>query len=137
MAYRETEKMRQRKAEARKRIVDCTYQCVAEGGFRSSRVTRIAGLAGVATGTIYRHFESREDLFAEIFRLATQREVDKVAEALASDGNAGQPGDPGNPRASKTAFGHALISAVHNPFARLRLALAHFFRFSIGHSGSL
>ncbi|WP_296624365.1 MULTISPECIES: TetR/AcrR family transcriptional regulator [Marinobacter] len=81
MAYRETEKMRQRKAEARKRIVDCTYQCVAEGGFRSARVTRIAGLAGVATGTIYRHFESREDLFAEIFRLATQREVDKVAEA--------------------------------------------------------
>jgi len=90
MAYRETEKMRQRKAEARKRIVDCTYQCVAEGGFRSSRVTRIAGLAGVATGTIYRHFESREDLFAEIFRLATQREVDKVAEALASDGNAAE-----------------------------------------------
>jgi len=86
MAYRETEKMRQRKAEARKRIVDCTYQCVAEGGFRSARVTRIAGLAGVATGTIYRHFESREDLFAEIFRLATQREVDKVAETLASDG---------------------------------------------------
>ncbi|MEQ5815920.1 TetR/AcrR family transcriptional regulator [Marinobacter sp. NFXS11] len=90
MAYRETEKMRQRKAEARKRIVDCTYQCVAEGGFRSARVTRIAGLAGVATGTIYRHFESREDLFAEIFRLATQREVDKVAEALASDGSAAE-----------------------------------------------
>ncbi len=36
------------------------------------------------TGT----FESKEDLFAEIFRLATQREVDKVAEALASEGNA-------------------------------------------------
>lgn len=82
MAYRETEKMRQRKAEARRRIVECTYECVAEGGFRSARITRIAGLAGVATGTIYRHFESREDLFAEIFRTATQKEVDKVAEAL-------------------------------------------------------
>ncbi|WP_273208246.1 TetR/AcrR family transcriptional regulator [Marinobacter subterrani] len=90
MAYRETEKMRQRKAEARQRIVQCTYQCVEEGGFRSARVTRIAGLAGVATGTIYRHFESREDLFAEIFRLATQREVDKVAEALATSGNASE-----------------------------------------------
>lgn len=90
MAYRETEKMRQRKAEARKRIVECTYECVADGGFRSARITRIAGLAGVATGTIYRHFESREDLFAEIFRLATQREVDKVAEALASSGNASE-----------------------------------------------
>lgn len=88
MAYRETEKMRQRKAQARQKIIECTWECVAEGGFKSARITRIAGLAGVATGTIYRHFESREDLFAEIFRLATQREVDKVAEALSGEGNA-------------------------------------------------
>lgn len=88
MAYRETEKMRQRKAQARKRIIECTWECVAEGGFGSARITRIAALAEVATGTIYRHFESREDLFAEIFRLATQREVDKVAEALSVPGNA-------------------------------------------------
>ncbi|MBE0486964.1 TetR/AcrR family transcriptional regulator [Marinobacter sp.] len=88
MAYRETEKMRQRKAEARNKIIESTWECVAEGGFRSARVTRIAGLAGVATGTLYRHFESREDLFAEIFRLATQREVDKVAEALSVPGSA-------------------------------------------------
>lgn len=88
MAYRETEKMRNRKAEARKRIIECTYECVAEGGFRSAQITRIAACAGVATGTIYRHFESKEHLFAEIFRIATQREVDRVAEALATDGNA-------------------------------------------------
>ncbi|WP_336365697.1 TetR/AcrR family transcriptional regulator [Marinobacter sp. C2H3] len=88
MAYRETEKMRQRKARARQNILECTQECVASGGFRSARITRIAGLAGVATGTIYRHFESREELFAEIFRSATQREVDKVAEALAEPGNA-------------------------------------------------
>lgn len=88
MAYRETEKMRIRKAEARQRIVSCAYQCVAESGFHSARVTTIAAMAGVATGTIYRHFESKEDLFAEIFRLATQREVDKVAEALSTQGDA-------------------------------------------------
>lgn len=88
MAYRETEKMRQRKAAARQRIAECTYQCVAEGGFRNAKITRIAQLADVATGTIYRHFESKEDLFAEIFRLATQREMDKVAEALAAPENA-------------------------------------------------
>lgn len=88
MAYRETEKMRRRKAEARQRILDCTGQCVAEGGFRSARVTRIASMAGVATGSIYRHFDSREELFAEVFRLATQREVDKVAQALDTPGEA-------------------------------------------------
>lgn len=88
MAYRETEKMRNRKAEARRRIIECTYDCVAEGGFRNAQITRIAASAGIATGTIYRHFESKEHLFAEIFRIATQQEVDKVAEALASEGNA-------------------------------------------------
>ncbi|MDI9244103.1 TetR/AcrR family transcriptional regulator [Marinobacter sp. CHS3-4] len=88
MAYRETEKMRNRKAHARKRIVECTQQRVAEGGFRNARVTAVAECAGVATGTIYRHFDSKEELFAEIFRIATQREVDKVTEALGTEGNA-------------------------------------------------
>ena len=88
MAYRETEKMRKRKAEARKRIIECTQQRVAEDGFRNAKITSIAECAGVATGTIYRHFEAKEDLFAEIFRIATQREVDKVAEALGTEGNA-------------------------------------------------
>jgi AcrR family transcriptional regulator len=88
MAYRETEKMRNRKAEARRRIVECTQQCVAEGGFRHARITTVAERAAVATGTIYRHFESKEELFAEIFQIATQKEVDKVAEALATEGNA-------------------------------------------------
>ncbi|WP_298452340.1 TetR/AcrR family transcriptional regulator [uncultured Marinobacter sp.] len=88
MAYRETEKMRLRKAAARQRIAECTYECVAEGGFRNARITRIAQLADVATGTIYRHFESKEDLFAEIFRQATQREIAKVTKALATPGSA-------------------------------------------------
>ncbi|MFP3977056.1 TetR/AcrR family transcriptional regulator [Marinobacter sp. KMM 10035] len=88
MAYRETEKMRLRKAAARQRIAECTYKCVAEGGFRNARITRIAQLADVATGTIYRHFESKEDLFAEIFRQATQREIAKVTKALATSGSA-------------------------------------------------
>jgi AcrR family transcriptional regulator len=87
MAYRETEKMRQRKAETRQRIINCTYECIAHGGFRNARIAQIAGLAGVAIGTIYRHFESQEDLFAEVFRLATQREVDKVATALTTNGS--------------------------------------------------
>ncbi|WP_404365352.1 TetR/AcrR family transcriptional regulator [Marinobacter sp.] len=84
MAYRETEKMRSRKAQARKRILDCAFMRVAEGGFRNARISHVARAAGVATGTIYRHFESKEELFAEIFRLATQREMNKVAEALAT-----------------------------------------------------
>ncbi|MCH8497943.1 MAG: TetR/AcrR family transcriptional regulator [Marinobacter sp.] len=88
MAYRETEKMRTRKAQVRQRILDCAFACVRQGGFQSAQVTQVAASAEVATGTIYRHFESKEALFAEVFRIATQREVDKVAEALATPGKA-------------------------------------------------
>lgn len=41
----------------------------------------VAQRAGVATGTVYRHFPSKADLFTEVFRSASQREVDAVAEA--------------------------------------------------------
>lgn len=88
MAYRETEKMRLRKAEVRQRILNCACQRVAEGGFRNAQINQVAEIAGVATGTVYRHFESKAELFAEVFRIATQREVDKVGEALAGDGSA-------------------------------------------------
>jgi AcrR family transcriptional regulator len=40
----------------------------------------------VATGSVYRHFPSKADLFAEVFRRASQREVDAVAQALAAGG---------------------------------------------------
>ncbi|MFE8070546.1 TetR/AcrR family transcriptional regulator [Marinobacteraceae bacterium S3BR75-40.1] len=82
MAYRETPKIRARKAAARQNILDTATALVAQGGFRSASVAEIAKQAGVATGTVYRHFESKGELFSEVFRRATQREVDKVGEAL-------------------------------------------------------
>ncbi|GAA3949530.1 TetR/AcrR family transcriptional regulator [Allohahella marinimesophila] len=85
MAYRETEKMRLRKAEIRQRIFDCAYQRVSEGGFRNAPINLVAEQAGVATGSVYRHFESKAELFAEVFRRATQIELDKVATALTGD----------------------------------------------------
>jgi AcrR family transcriptional regulator len=46
----------------------------------------VAGRAGVAVGTVYRHFPSKADLFAEVFRRASQRELDVVTEVAAPDG---------------------------------------------------
>jgi AcrR family transcriptional regulator len=39
----------------------------------------VARRAGVATGSVYRHFPSKGDLFSEVFRRAAQREVDVLA----------------------------------------------------------
>jgi AcrR family transcriptional regulator len=74
--YRPTERTRARLAAARERIVDAALAQLAEGGYASASVVAVARRAGVATGTVYRHFPSKSDLFAEVFRRASQREVD-------------------------------------------------------------
>jgi AcrR family transcriptional regulator len=76
MPYRPTERTRARLAAARERIVDAALAQLAEGGYASASIVNVARRAGVATGSVYRHFPSKGDLFAEVFRRASQREVD-------------------------------------------------------------
>jgi len=76
MPYRPTERTRARLAAVRERIVDAALAQLAEGGYASASVVAVARRAGVATGSVYRHFPSKGDLFAEVFRRASQREVD-------------------------------------------------------------
>jgi AcrR family transcriptional regulator len=86
MAYRSTPLTEARKAAARERIVDAAIAQLADGGYASATVQAVAGRAGVATGSVYRHFPSKAHLFAEVFRRAAQREVDVMAELAAADG---------------------------------------------------
>jgi AcrR family transcriptional regulator len=79
MPYRPTERTRAHAAAVRERIVAAALEQLAEGGYASAAVARVAERAGVATGTVYRHFPSKGDLFAEVFRRASQREVDVLA----------------------------------------------------------
>ena len=76
MAYRPTDRTRARAAAARERIVSAALDQLAEGGYASASMVAVARRAGVATGSVYRHFPSKGDLFAEAFRRASQREVD-------------------------------------------------------------
>jgi AcrR family transcriptional regulator len=86
--YRPTERTRARLAAARERIVEAALEQLAEGGYASASVVSVARRAGVATGTVYRHFPSKSDLFAEVFRRASQREVDvlRATEAATATG---------------------------------------------------
>jgi AcrR family transcriptional regulator len=79
MAYRPTERTEARRAQARERIVRAALELVARGGYREAQVAAVAKRAGVATGTVYRHFPSKAELLTEVFRVASQREVDAVA----------------------------------------------------------
>jgi AcrR family transcriptional regulator len=86
MPYRATAYTNQRKAEVREAIIDATVRLLREGGYRAAGIDEIAGRAGIASGTIYRHFETKAALFSEVFRLLSGREVDAMAEALKGDG---------------------------------------------------
>ena len=86
MPYRPTERTEARKAATRERIVGAALEQVAEGGYASAGVQAVAGRAGVAVGTVYRHFPSKRDLFAEVFRRASQRELDVVTEVAGTNG---------------------------------------------------
>ncbi|TML06581.1 MAG: TetR/AcrR family transcriptional regulator [Actinobacteria bacterium] len=84
MAYRPTARTEARRAEVRDRIVRAAFELIRRGGYREASVAAVAAGAGVATGTVYRHFPSKAELFAEVFRVASQHEVDAVAEAMAA-----------------------------------------------------
>src|SRR3954454_2857709 len=81
MPYRPTERTEARRSATRQRIVRAALELVARGGYREAQGAAVARRAGVATGTVYRHFPSKADLLTEVFRVASQREVDAVAHA--------------------------------------------------------
>jgi AcrR family transcriptional regulator len=86
MPYRPTERTETRKAETRERIVAAALAQLAAGGYASAGVQAIAARAGIATGSVYRHFASKADLAAEMFRRAAAPELAAVADATADDG---------------------------------------------------
>jgi AcrR family transcriptional regulator len=88
MPYRPTARTEARRAEVRARIVRAALDLVRRGGYRAASVAAVAARARVATGTVYRHFPSKSELFAEVFRVASQHEVDAVAAAMATPGPA-------------------------------------------------
>lgn len=88
MVYRSTANTEARKADVRGRIISAARQLIAERGFMETTVAQVADLAGIANGTVYRYFPSKVDLFAEVFRLVSQHEVDVMGEVAATDGSA-------------------------------------------------
>ena len=86
MPYRPTERTEARKAATRESIVVAAIDQLAAGGYASASVGAVAARAGVATGTVYRHFDSKSALFAEAFRRAATRELDAFARVTAADG---------------------------------------------------
>jgi AcrR family transcriptional regulator len=65
----------------RERILDAAAEVFSEQGY-SARLSDIADRAGMKAGSLYYHFDSREDLVAEILHRGIQRSFDQVREAV-------------------------------------------------------
>ena len=68
----------------RERILDAAVRVFAEQGFYHAKVAQIAQLAGVADGTIYLYFKSKDDLLISLFEDRMTEVNAQLREALDS-----------------------------------------------------
>jgi AcrR family transcriptional regulator len=59
-------------------------------GFGALPMAGVAAQAGIATGAVYKHFESKAQLCAEVFRIATEKEVAVVRDTAQGAGSASE-----------------------------------------------
>jgi AcrR family transcriptional regulator len=69
----------------RARLVQAAAEVIEAGGWASASVGAIAERAGVAAGTLYRHFDAKAALFLEVFRTASERELAAMRAAQAAE----------------------------------------------------
>ena len=85
MAYRRTAAAAERDERSRAVILGAARDVVRESGLTGAAITAVAAKAGVAVGTVYRHFPSRDDLIAEVVRETCGRELTAVAAVATSE----------------------------------------------------
>jgi AcrR family transcriptional regulator len=90
MAYRTTAQRIDQDQALRERIINAALARVTEGGFVALTMQALADDVGIATGSLYRHVRNKGELAAEVFALASQREVDALAQTLSGPGSPAQ-----------------------------------------------
>jgi AcrR family transcriptional regulator len=69
-------------AETREQLIDATERLICDGGLTSITTQNVARACGVAEGTIYRHFPSREELIVTTLRERLPGEYQTHVDAL-------------------------------------------------------
>ncbi len=62
----------------REELLRAARELIEEGGYGAASVVAITARAGLAAGTLYRHFPSKERLFVEVFRSVCDRELEAM-----------------------------------------------------------
>ncbi|MFD2926167.1 TetR/AcrR family transcriptional regulator [Halobacillus naozhouensis] len=67
-----------------KQIIDAAVVVIAENGYHSSQVSKIAKKAGVADGTIYLYFKNKEDILISLFQDKMGQFIERIEQETTS-----------------------------------------------------
>ncbi len=100
----------------RQRLIRTALELFTAKGYHDTTTAQIAKKAGIAEGTIYRHFASKQQLVNELYR-AAQRWAAKVVQETSRGPEAGTA------RAQLTAVAHGLLDGAAHDTAIVKLGL--------------
>lgn len=77
--------MSKNSAERRKQIIEAATRLFSQDGYKKVTIKQIAAECGITDAALYRHFNSKDDIYTEVLgavknRLAEQEVLDKMAE---------------------------------------------------------
>ncbi|WP_205499969.1 TetR/AcrR family transcriptional regulator [Rufibacter psychrotolerans] len=72
-------------AEKKKAILESTLKLIKENGFHGTPMSQVAKKAGVAAGTIYHYFDSKDTLIQELYTYTQYRLLDAIKENSRED----------------------------------------------------
>lgn len=81
MPYRRTDTVIRRLAEREKTILEAAMMLAGEGGMGAVQILAVARRAGIAAGTVYRYFPTKNDLVAELIAAVAGRELEAMQSA--------------------------------------------------------
>ena len=100
----------------RQRLIRSALELFTTRGYHETTTAQIAKKAGIAEGTIYRHFDSKQQLVNDLYR-AAQRWATKIVQEKSRD-----PEAP-TARAQLTAIAHALAEGAATETAIVKIGL--------------
>jgi len=65
-----------------RQIIEAAVRVIAENGFYSSQVSKIATEAGVADGTIYLYFKNKEDILVSVFKEKMGQFIERTKKSI-------------------------------------------------------
>jgi len=92
--------------------MQATMELIAEQGFHGAPMAEIADKAGVASGTIYRYFTSRDTLIIDVY----QQLEDKIRATIAEDYSDGRPIRERFLRLQRTVIKYLITHPLHFRF---------------------